>query len=163
MKENKKGYLSPIQSLDFYLQNYRTLCKKLRLDRDLVELRDVLKRDVDTSIVKVLQDSSYEALVVTDVEKKIIWTNKGFPEMTGYPKSFAIGKSPTFLQGRNTSLETKKEIRKLLKQQKRFSRTLINYRKNGEAYLCCIDVLPLFNSRREVTHFLAMEKEQMAA
>lgn len=161
--QNKKKYLSPIQSLDFYLQNYQALCKKLKLDNDLSELRAVLKRDLETSVKEILEKSNYEALVVTDVKKKIIWVNNGFREMTGYSKCYAMGKKPTFLQGKKTSLETKNEIRLLLKQQKRFSRALINYRKNGEEYLCCIDVLPLYNSSREVTHFLAMEREEIAA
>ena len=70
--QNKKKYLSPIQSLDFYLQNYQALCKKLKLDNDLSELRAVLKRDLETSVKEILEKSNYEALVVTDVKKKII-------------------------------------------------------------------------------------------
>ncbi|WP_435625709.1 PAS domain-containing protein [Flagellimonas sp.] len=163
MENNKKTYVSPIQSLDFYLQNYRDLCKKLKLDNELSELREVLKRDVATSVREVLQNSNYEALVVTDTNKNIIWVNNGFREMTGYSKSFAIGRKPSFLQGKKTSQETKEEIRLLIKQQKRFSKSLVNYRKNGEEYLCHIDVLPLYNSNKKVTHFLAMEKEQVAA
>ncbi len=159
----KKKYISPIQSLDFHLQNFKALCKKLKLDNDLSELKEVLKRDVEASVISVLQNSKYEALVVTDVNKKIIWVNNGFREMTGYPKSFAVGKNPKFLQGKATSQKTKNEIRQLLKQQKRFSKSLINYRKSGEEYLCYIDVLPLYNSKEEVTHFLAMEREQIAA
>ncbi|MEM9000877.1 MAG: PAS domain-containing protein [Bacteroidota bacterium] len=163
MQNNKRKYLSPIQSLDFYLPHYSALCKKLKLDHDLSELREVLKRDVDIAVRELMQFSNYEALVVTDVKKRIVWVNTGFREMTGYSKKFAIGKSPTFLQGQETSIETKKQIRILLKQQKRFSKSLINYRKNGEAYLCHIDVLPLYNSDKKVTHFLAMEREQIAA
>ncbi|PRX57458.1 PAS domain-containing protein [Flagellimonas meridianipacifica] len=162
--ENKgKSYLSPIQSLDFYLENFHALCKKLRLENDLSELKGILKRDLEPSVVNILQTTPYQALVVTDVRKTIIWANHGFNQMTGYSKSFAVGKRPTFLQGRKTSEETKTEIRELLKQQKRFTKALINYRKNGEEYVCHIDVLPLFNDKKMVTHFLAMEKEIAAA
>ncbi|MEM9362503.1 MAG: PAS domain-containing protein [Bacteroidota bacterium] len=162
MNNSKKEYLSPIQSLDFYLENFHALCKKLKLENDLSELKGILKRDLEPSIIEILQTTPYEALVVTDANKTIIWANNGFHQMTGYSKSFAVGKRPTFLQGKKTSQQTKTEIRQLLKQQKRFSKALVNYRKNGEEYLCHIDVLPLFNKNKVVTHFLAMEKELAA-
>ncbi|MEM1336501.1 MAG: PAS domain-containing protein [Bacteroidota bacterium] len=163
MGTTRKKYLSPIQSLDFYLDNFQALCKKLKLENDLLELKDVLHRDLAPSVIEILQSTYYEALVVTDLDKTIIWANNGFHEMTGYSKHFALGKRPTFLQGKKTSQETKTEIRRLLKQQKRFSKALVNYRKNGEEYICQIDVIPLFNSNKVVTHFLAMEREQVAA
>lgn len=163
MEYNRKRYLSPLQSLDFYLQNFDALCKKLRLENELAELKGVLHRDLDASTVEILRSNNYQALVVTDLKKTIIWVNKGFKEMTGYPKGYALGKRPTFLQGKNTSPQTKVEIRELLKQETRFSKAIVNYRKNGEEYLCHIDVLPLFNGNKVVTHFLAMEREQLAA
>ena len=162
MESKKKSYLSPIQSLDFYLENFHALCKKLKLENDLTELKGILKRDLEPSVINTLQTTSYEALVVTDASKKIIWANNGFHQMTGYSKSFAVGKRPTFLQGEKTSEKTKTEIRQLLKLQKRFTKALVNYRKNGEEYLCHIDVLPLLDENKVVTHFLAMEKELAA-
>ena len=163
MGNTRKRYLSPIQSLDFYLDNFHSLCRKLKLENDLLELKGVLNRDLELSVVKTLQSASYQVLVVTDLERNIIWVNNGFHEMTGYSKHFAIGKRPTFLQGQKTSQKTKKEIRRLLVQQKRFSKALVNYRKNGDEYICQIEVLPLFNDNQEVTHFLAMERERAAA
>ncbi len=162
-ENRRKKYLSPIQSLDFYLMSYHALCKKLRLENELSQLNEVLNRELEPSVVQVLETSLYEALVVTDLKKKIVWANNGFNEMTGYSKRFAVGKRPTFLQGKNTSAETKSEIRQLLRLEKRFSKAIINYRKNGEEYLCHIDVLPLFNENNVLTHFLAMEREQVTA
>ncbi|NKI32948.1 PAS domain-containing protein [Croceivirga thetidis] len=159
----KKYPTPPIQSLDFYLENFDRLCRKLKLENDLRELREVLKRELAPSVIKILEQSNYEALVVTNNDKKIVWANNGFKEMTGYGKIFAMGKKPTFLQGPNTAEQTKKEIRRLLKAQKRFSSSLVNYRKNGEEYICHIDVIPLKNLDDQVTHFLAMEREVNAA
>ncbi len=163
MANTKKKYLSPLRSMDFYLQNFDTLCRKLKLENDLEELQNILQREVSTSVKEILEASNYEALVVTNTQKKIIWANNGFKEMTGYSKRFAIGKKPTFLQGEKTSEQAKQEIRQFIKEQKRFSSSLINYRKNGEEYLCHIDVIPLHDSNKNVTHFLAMEREAKAA
>ena len=163
MENRRKKYLSPIQSLDFYLDNFQSLCKKLKLENELSELRGILNRDLEPSVIEILQSTRYQALVVTDLDKTIIWANNGFHEMTGYSKHFAIGKHPNFLQGENTSQKAKTEIRSLLEQEERFSKALVNYRKNGEEYICEIDVMPLFNTNKVVTHFLAMEREKTAA
>ncbi|UZD23562.1 PAS domain-containing protein [Algoriphagus halophytocola] len=101
----------------------------------------------------------YEALVLTDLDQNIVYVNPGFQAMTGYSPDFAIGKKPTFLQGKSTSLTTRNQIRAKLSAEIPFSGSLVNYRNNGEAYLCEISIFPLHNSSHELTHFLAIEKE----
>jgi len=101
----------------------------------------------------------YEALVLTDRQQHIIWVNDGFFDMTGYTRSYAIGKTPGFLQGTNTSSEVKSNISLKLNQEDPFTETIINYRKSGEAYLCDITIYPLLNSDQQITHYLALECE----
>ena len=163
MVPKKKSYISPILSFDFHLENYHKLLKKLKVENDLKQLGSLLKRSIDPSIQEVLETTDYEALVVTDSNREIVWADNGFKEMTGYAKDFAIGKRPTFLHGTNTSEATRGEIRQLLKEEKRFKAAITNYRKNGEEYQCQIDVLPLYDSENKLTHFLAMEREKKVA
>ena len=163
MVPKKKSYISPILSFDFYLENYHKLLKKLKVENDLKQLGALLKRSIDPSIQEVLETTDYEALVVTDANREIVWADNGFREMTGYAKDFAIGKRPTFLHGTNTSEATRDEIRQLIKEEKRFKAAITNYRKNGEEYQCQIDVLPLYDSENRLTHFLAMEREKKVA
>lgn len=158
-----KKYLSPLQSLDFYLDNYHKICKKLRLQNELQELQSVLHRNVDQTVRDLLEHTFYQTLVVTDLKKTIVWASDGFFEMTGYTKQYAIGKRPVFLQGKNTAKEDILDIRRLVKEEKAFTKTLINYRKNGEEYYCHIQVLPLLDHTKKVTHFLAMERELLVA
>ena len=79
--------------------------------------------------------------------------------MTGYPVNFTKGKSPKFLQGEKTSKETLNRIRENIKNQFQFKETIINYKKNGEMYLCEIEVFPLKNKEGKLSHLLALEKE----
>lgn len=55
--------------------------------------------------------------------------------MTGYSKSYAVGKKPAFLQGEKTSPSFKKQIRSDLKNNHSYSGSLVNYKKNGQAYI----------------------------
>lgn len=102
--------------------------------------------------------NSYDALVVTDVSQKVIWTNQGFFNMTGYTPAFAIGKKPTFLQGPETSIETKLSIKKKLLEGISFTQNILNYKKNKEKYWCQIQIFPM-KTETGITHFLALETE----
>jgi len=101
----------------------------------------------------------YEALIVTDSSQKIIWTNKGFTEMTGYTAKHALGKTPQFLQGQNTSEESVNFIRHELLLNKPFTAIITNYKKNSDEYLCEVRVFPIYNQQNETTHFIAVEKQ----
>lgn len=103
--------------------------------------------------------NSFDALVVTNIQRKIAWVSAGFEHMTGYKSEDAINQHPSFLQGENTCPKTIQTIRRSLKDLLPVSATLINYRKSGEEYLCHIEITPLFDSSKQVSHFLAVEKE----
>lgn len=109
--------------------------------------------------LKMVFDKEYDAIVLTDDRKQIQWASKGFKAMTGYTVAYAKGKTPTFLQGEKTEEEVKATIREHIRHQEPFQAAITNYRKNGEDYICHIDVVPLLTKKSKVTHFLAFEKE----
>jgi PAS domain S-box-containing protein len=104
-------------------------------------------------------DRPFDAVVLTDAEQKIVWVNKGFEKMTGYSATFAVGKTPKFLQGEDTNDTEKQRIRQQILLQKSVSGNLINYKKNGTPYLCQIRIFPLFNRKKQLQHFVALERE----
>ncbi len=108
---------------------------------------------------KGLLESNYDALVLTDANAVIKWVNDGFFIMTGYSKSFTIGKKPDFLQGEKTIPPSLKKIKKVIEVDSLFSSTVVNYRKNQETYLCTIEIFPLFTEDEKLSHLLAVEKE----
>lgn len=107
-----------------------------------------------------LQDKQFDALVVTNMHQKIKWVSQGFKKMTGYSPSYALHKSPNFLQGNNSSKSSRSEIREAIMEQKTVSTSLINYRKDGSEYNCHIEIIPLFTHQNKLAHFLAIEKLQ---
>ncbi len=111
--------------------------------------------DVDT----VLNNNSYDALVLTNLNQEIQWVSNGFKKMTGYPVSYAKGKKPKFLQGEKTSQEVLKTIKENIKKGLSFEETIINYRKNKELYNCNITIYPLRNENNKICHLLALERE----
>ncbi|NAS12921.1 PAS domain-containing protein [Poritiphilus flavus] len=163
MSEASQTYNSPLLSFDIYLEFFDNLVSKLRSEKDTRQISSLLSEELPEGIIKQIHKENYDALVLTNLQQHIVWVSQGFGEMTGYSKKFALGKKPDFLQGNSTSQEIKNKIRKSLNGGLGFEETLLNYRKNGEAYLCQIKAIPLFDSQNRLTHYLAFETELKAA
>jgi PAS domain S-box-containing protein len=98
------------------------------------------------------------AVILTDKERKILWVNQDFVEMTGYALDEVIGRSPgQILQGPGSEREAVNRIRKGLENRVPLKDQIINYRKNGEPYICKLVIHPIFGKEQELTHFIAFE------
>jgi PAS domain S-box-containing protein len=109
-------------------------------------------------IKRFLQDRK-NTIVVTCKKEKIEWVSKGFTRMTGYGSDEAIGQFPRFLQGSETSLDAKRVIRSKINIAEKYSGKVVNYRKNGEVYLCKVDILPVYDKEANLVNFIAFEHE----
>ena len=114
---------------------------------------------IDLNKMKRFLQNRKNTIVVTCEKERIEWVSKGFTRMTGYKSEEAIGNSPKFLQGKETSVETRGLIREKLMVQEKFSGRVINYRKNGEPYVCKVDIFPVFNKKQDLVNFVAFEQE----
>ncbi|WP_157811814.1 PAS domain-containing protein [Tenacibaculum sp. SZ-18] len=161
-----KGYLKEeenhsinLLSFDFHVQNLSAILKKKSIQNDIQALEHIAKKEAwIKSIESILTKNPFEALILTDINRSILWVNDGFTKMTGYPRSYALQKAPQFLQGRKTSEETRKRIREKLQRNKPFKEVIINHRKDNTTYKCELHIFPLMNNNK-TTHFLALEKQ----
>lgn len=151
-------YVSPLQSwgvtTDFFTP--KAVANAAEIDRSTLEfMQSQFQWKTDISAIL---ENPYDALIVTTATEKIVWANSGFKKMTGFEARFAIGKSPSFLQGPKTSIETKARIKQQLREGIPFTEKLLNYRKSNETYWCQIHIIPMFNAKG-ISHFLALETD----
>ena len=78
--------------------------------------------------------------------------------MNGYREEEILGNSPKMFHGEATCQTVSKEIRNAIELQVPFEKTVLNYKKNGETYLCLIKGFPIFDSKGKLSHFIAFEK-----
>lgn len=97
------------------------------------------------------------AVILTDVDRKILWVNNDFTAITGYSLSEVMGKKPSLLQGEGTDPTDVQRIREQLAKQEPFKDEILNYRKNGEHYPCQLSIYPVFDGKNELTNFIAFE------
>jgi PAS domain S-box-containing protein len=150
----------PLISWDVFSESY---FKHLNASKKALDLKKIKafakhyhwKNDIDA----IFDENDFEAIILTDKNQNIIWVNEGFTTMTGYAKKEVLKKTPGFLQGKKTSKKKTAEIKFRLKEDKPFSTSLVNYRKNKSIYNCEVHIFPLYNTK--TTHFIALEREVM--
>src|SRR3954470_2628758 len=90
---------------------------------------------------------------------RIVFVNEAFERRTGYTRAEVIGHSPRFLQGAETQRPQLDRIRAALEQWERVRVDLINYTKAGEPYWVDLDVSPVWDESRRLTHWVAVGRD----
>ena len=90
---------------------------------------------------------------------RIVFVNEAFERRTGYSREEVVGQSPRFLQGPDTQRAQLDRIRAGLEQWERVRVDLINYTKAGEPYWVDLDVSPVWDETRRLTHWVAVGRD----
>ncbi|SFU67207.1 PAS domain S-box-containing protein [Pustulibacterium marinum] len=149
-------YHMPLLSWDMHYFNYHELLAKRRQEAAICAFKELQKTyEWTNDWESIFKEQSFDALVVTNTDEKIVWVSNGFVDMTGYGKTEVLQQSPKMLQGVATTAESKQIIRKNITQKTPFSTVVLNYKKDNTPYYCELKIYPLMVEN--VTHFLALE------
>ena len=103
-------------------------------------------------------------LVVTNPEGDILWANRGFENLCGYPLDELIGRRPrTLLHGPDTDEATARKMGAYMRAGSGFEAELVNYRKSGEPYRVRIQAEPIADRQDNIAGFIALETDVSAA
>ncbi len=101
-----------------------------------------------------------EAIVVTDADGYIYWSNRAFRQLCGYSKREVFGRRPDeFLQGESTDPKTLRAIRAAIRKGESLSVEVLNYHKKGKPYWVAIELTPTKANDGRLTGFVAMEHD----
>ncbi len=102
-------------------------------------------------------------LVVTNPEGSILWANRGFVELCGYPLDELVGRRPqALLHGPDTDAATAKQMGVYRRAGHGFEAEIVNYRKSGEPYRVRIQAEPIRDKQDQVAGFMALETDVSA-
>jgi PAS domain S-box-containing protein len=151
-----KAIQAPIVAFDFYINSFTAEVHRLNRERDINSVKEFANKfQWSDNVDEIFKDEVFETIVLTNENQEILWVNEGFKEMTGYSKTFALKKTPSFLQGKNTCAKTRKRIRNKILANEPFKEIVLNYRQDKTPYKCEIKVFPL--SHNDTTHYIALE------
>ncbi len=96
-------------------------------------------------------------ILVTDANLKIQFASTNIIAMNGYNFKEVIGNSPKMFQGKETNQISRMNIKKAIENLEPFKEVILNYKKNGETYLCKIEAYPKFDKDGNFLNYIAFE------
>lgn len=90
-------------------------------------------------------------------DRKMIWVNDKFFELTGYSKEEAIGRNCNFLQGEHTDCDHITNIRESFLKEHVVFQDILNYKKNKQMFVNRLIILPI--KFRGEKYFIGMQNE----
>ncbi|MFW5386841.1 response regulator, partial [Yersinia sp. 2542 StPb PI] len=114
----------------------------------------------DLERLALVAKNTSNAVVITDVNRKVVWVNEGFERITGYSLAEAFGKSPgKLLQCSNTDQGVASEMKIALDAGEPFKGEIVNRAKSGQEYWIELEIQPRYNDKSELIGFMAIESD----
>ena len=115
-------------------------------------------------LIRALAQDAAIGIVVTDAAIEppgptIVYANAAFELLVGRSLNDILGRSPRFMQGRETRRTALDAFRRALASGERFHGYLTNYRADGTKYRAEIDCRPLRAADGRIENFVSFERE----
>jgi diguanylate cyclase (GGDEF)-like protein/PAS domain S-box-containing protein len=133
-----------------------------------IHLRDVTARHKSQELLRLLESSIArldDVVIITEAGPfsepgpRIVFVNEAFERRTGYAPEEVIGRTPRLLQGPDTQRSELNKIRVAMEQWRPVRVDLINYRKSGEPFWVDLEVSPVWDESRKLTHWVAVGRD----
>ncbi|MFM8443357.1 MAG: PAS domain-containing protein [Methylococcus sp.] len=111
-------------------------------------------------VLSKILDSCVNGVTLADPDlpdMPIVYANKAFEDISGYPQDEVIGKNCRFLQGEDRDQEARRQLREAINECQPVEVTLRNYRKNGELFYNHLALTPLFDREGKLIYYLGVQ------
>ncbi len=92
-------------------------------------------------------------------ERKILFVNKAFTEITGYTEDEVLGESLYFLNGEKTDMKEIEKLNKAMKNWEISSLEYINYKKDGTPFWVNTSIVPVGDKEGGFSHWVVIGRE----
>jgi diguanylate cyclase (GGDEF)-like protein/PAS domain S-box-containing protein len=147
------------QDLDLLDDLAAEVISQLELRRTRSQLR---KQSQELDMLENAMASTSEGITVSNPsldDNPLVYVNDAFVEMTGYPRSEALGSNCRFLQGEDTDPEKVAELREAIQNEEPITTRILNYRKDGTPFWNRLSVTPVVNKEGDVTHYVGIQQD----
>jgi PAS domain S-box-containing protein len=111
-------------------------------------------------ILSQILDSSINGITLVDPDQEdmpLVYANKQFEAITGYPQQELLGRNCRFLQGSDREQEGRFAMKKAIERRERVEVTIRNYRKDGELFFNHLTLTPLFDGAQNLIYYLGIQ------
>ncbi|KAI0909443.1 hypothetical protein F4823DRAFT_427715 [Ustulina deusta] len=122
-----------------------------------------IKQRIKNTLPPMLRDLSEglaEVFCLTDPSRDdnpIVFASEEFHRATQYGRRFALGRNCRFLQGPKTNRYSVQRLKEMLVAGKEHCEPLLNYRRDGSAFMNLLMITPLYDNRGNVRYHLGAQ------
>ncbi|MFT7860553.1 MAG: diguanylate cyclase [Sulfurimonas sp.] len=135
----------------FWLISVITAIYFIYLIHKLFEEHELYTADLELSSHTL---DSYEGVVITDKDTRILKVNKGFERITGYSFEDVVGKKASMLKAENNPNSLYKGMWGSLNETGSWSGEVLNKRKDGQIYTQRLSISAIPGSNGKVKHYI---------
>ena len=114
---------------------------------------------MDSSTLTTLLDTVSQGVVVFGADRKIVYCNQAFLDITGFDRSEMAGALCGIMQGPDTDGAAIAAIDAAIQARQAFSGEIQNYRKSGECFWNDLTFKPEFNADGSFRHFIGTSRD----
>lgn len=107
-------------------------------------------------------NASTSAVIVTDPEGRIRWTNRGFETLTGYTAAEARGHTPRLLRSGQQEDPFYARLWATITRGEPFTAQLVNRRKDATLYEAAVTIDPVVDPGGQVEAFIGIQRDVTA-
>jgi PAS domain S-box-containing protein len=111
-------------------------------------------------VLSAILDECVNGVTLADPDLEdtpIVYANKAFENLSGYPQEEIVGINCRFLQADDRDQEARKIISDAMKKNESVEVTLRNYRKDGTLFHNRLKITPLFDKKHRVIYYLGVQ------
>lgn len=117
------------------------------------------RRQAELERLSILSEQTTNAVVFTDLDRRIIWVNSTFVQMTGYTLEEVRGRSAAILQGEGSDKNEVERLRNALNARQSVKAELLNFRKDGTPYWVSLNINPQRDKDGTVIGFFSIQED----
>ncbi len=110
------------------------------------------KTTLELSAFKFAVEHSDNSVVMTDLDRKIIYVNDVFEKDTGYSKDEVLGENPRILKSDIIEQSYYDEMNKVLDRGEKWEGEFINKRKDGSLFYEKASIVPVFVNKKLINY-----------
>ncbi len=135
------------------LDHHTAVLAMIRDIRDRLNARDQINR------LAAVAQQAQEAIIITDLQGHIEYTNPQFEKMTGYSAEEVKGKNPSILKSGHHNDTFYKNLWDTIKSGETWMGKFINKRKDGSLYHETATIFPIKNRFGAITHYAGVKRD----
>nr|WP_269750274.1 PAS domain-containing sensor histidine kinase [Leptospira ainlahdjerensis] len=128
----------------------------------VVTISDITKEKESEDRLKQLSmvaSQTGDAVLITDLEAKILFVNPAFETVTGYRSEEAIGRFPSLLKSGIHSPKFYQEMWDVISTGDTFRTTITNRKKDGTLFHCEQTISPLRDTKGRILYYVSLLRD----